>query len=207
MNMENLKTIAQCLTADITKDRVALHETGHVIAMYAVGLIDHIAFVTKTPGDGTRGLTEVTEEYKTRMNNLGDEIIQAAGKIIQAAGKKHYGKDYTRIIQLSRLDASQLYFPNICKLFGGGAICRFYDLPDEDMCSIDYTLIDAILNQFNWLGKREVIMPLVDQYLRSAFESFGPLIKAFYVNLVEQETLTREQVLQIIKDWEEYQLS
>ena len=50
-------------------------------------------------------------------------------------------------------------------------------------------------------------MPLVDQYLRSAFESFGPLIKAFYVNLVEQETLTREQVLQIIKDWEEYQLS
>jgi len=199
MNMENLKTIAQCLTADITKDRVALHETGHVIAMYAVGLIDHLAFVTKKAEDGTLGLTEVTEEYKTRMKKLGDEIIQAAGNM-------HYGKDYTRIIQLSRLDASQLYFPNICKLFGGGAISRFYNLPDENMCSIDYTLIDAILNQFNWLGKREVIMPLVDQYLSSAFASFGPLINAIYVNLVEQETLTREQVLQIIKDWEEYQL-
>ena len=199
MNMENLKTIAQCLTADITKDRVALHETGHVIAMYAVGMIDHLAFVTKKAGDGTLGLTEVTEEYKARMKKLGDEIIQAVGNM-------HYGKDSTRIIQLSRLDASQLYFPNICKLFGGGAICRFYNLPDENMCSIDYTLIDAILNQFNWLGKREVIMPLVDQYLSSAFASFGPLINAIYVNLVEQETLTREQVMHIIKDWEEHQL-
>lgn len=199
MNMENLKTIAQCLTADITKDRVALHETGHVIAMYAVGMIEHLAYVTKKDGDSTLGLTEVTEEYKACMKKLGDEIIQAAGNL-------HYGKDSTRIIQLSRQKASQLYFPNICKLFGGGAICRFYNLTDENMCSIDYTLIDAILNQFNWLGKREMIMPLVDKYLSSVFASFGPLINSIYVNLVEQETLTREQVMQIIKDWEEYQL-
>ena len=109
MNMDNLKTIAQCLTADITKDRVALHETGHVIAMYAVGMIEHLAYVTKKDGDGTLGLTEVSEEYKARMKKLGDEIIQAAGNL-------HYGKDSTRIIQLSRQEASQLYFPNICKL-------------------------------------------------------------------------------------------
>ena len=197
--MENLKTITQCLTADITKDRVALHETGHVITMYALGMMDHFAYVTRKAGDGTLGLTEVTDEYKARMKKLGDEIIQAAGNL-------HFGKDSTRIMQLSRLNAAQLYFPNICRLFGGGAICRFYNLPDENMCSIDYTLIDAILNQFNWIGKREMIMPLVDQYLNSVFASFDLLTKAIYVNLVEQGTLNRKQVMQIIKDWEEYKL-
>ena len=52
-NMENLKTISQCLTADLTQDRVALHETGHVITMYALGMMDHFAYVTKKAGDGT----------------------------------------------------------------------------------------------------------------------------------------------------------
>jgi len=43
-------------------------------------------------------------------------------------------------------------------------------------------------------------------YAVGLIDPFGPLINAIYVNLVEQETLTREQVMHIIKDWEEYQL-
>ena len=74
------------------------------------------------------------------------------------------------------------------------------------MCSIDYNLIDIILTQFNLNGQRETLLPLVDQYLSSVFSSFDLLTRAIYKNLVTYETLTMDQVMQIIKEWEEYKL-
>jgi hypothetical protein len=199
MNMENLKTISQCLTADLTQDRVALHETGHVITMYALGMMDHFAYVTKKAGDGTLGLTEVTDDFKADMQKF-------AGEITTAASNLHLGKDFTRIVQLSRLEAARNYLPNICRLFGGGAICRYYNLPDEAMCSIDYSLIDTLLSGLGMVDKRETLLPLVDMYMNTIFVSLDLLTKAIYVNLVEQGTLKKDQVMQIIKDWEEYKL-
>ena len=99
-----------------------------------------------------------------------------------------------------------MYLPNICRLFGGGAICRYYQVPDENMCSIDYNLIDTILVQFNLTGERETIRPLVDKFLNAIFASFDLLTKAIYKNLVENETLQKDDVIQLIKEWEEYKL-
>ena len=50
------------------------------------------------------------------------------------------------------------------------------------------------------------ILPLVDQYLNPIFASFDLLTKAVYTNLVEFGTLHKEQIMQIIKEWEEYKL-
>jgi hypothetical protein len=75
-----------CFTADVTKDIVALHETGHVIAMYALGMMDHFSYVTKQAGDGTLGLTDVTPEYKTTLAQFSNDIIQAVAN-------QHTGKD------------------------------------------------------------------------------------------------------------------
>ena len=199
----HLIPLSKCLTVNFfdknSVDIVALHETGHVITMYALGMMDKFSYVTKKAGSGTLGLTEITDEYKAALKQLGNDIIQSAGNLST-------GKSITQSLKWSRLEAARLYFPNICRLFGGGAICRYYQVPDEDMCSIDYNLIDTILIQFNLTGERETLLPLVDKYLNAIFASFDLLTKAIYKNLVENETLQKDDVMQIIKEWEEYKL-
>jgi hypothetical protein len=199
MNQIQLIPFKDCFTVDVTSNITALHETGHVITMYALGMMDHLAYVTTKAGSGTLGLTEMTDEYKATLTQLGNDIIQTAGNL-------HYGKDSTKIIQQSRVDAARLYFPNICRLFGGGSICRYYHLPDEDMCSIDYSLIDTILGGLGLIGARDTLMTCVDQFLTIVFSSLDLLTKTIYKNLVEHETLDKEQVMQIIRDWEEYKV-
>ena len=199
MEKNRLIPFTDCFTVDLTEDIVALHETGHVVTMYALGMMDYFSYVTKRAGSGTQGLTEVTDEFKAMLAKLGNDIIQAPLSM-------HYGKDITHTIQLSRLESSKMYLPNICRLFGGGAICRFYHVPNEEMCRIDYTLIDTILAGLGVIGARETLIPLVDKYLNAVFASFDLLTKAIYKNLVEFGTLDKEQVMHIIKEWEEYKL-
>ena len=199
MNQKQLIPFKDCFTVDVTNDIIALHETGHVIVMYALGMIDYLAYVTKKAGSGTLGLTETTDEYKAILAQLANDLILAAGNL-------HYGKDITNSIHLSRQEAGKKYLPNICRLFGGGAICRFYHVPDENMCSIDYGLIDQLLIGLGITGSRETLLPLVDQFLNSVFTSLDLLTKAIYKNLTTHETLTKDQVLMIIKEWEEYKL-
>ena len=203
MEKKNLFSIGECLTVNLTDknsvDMVALHETGHVITMYALGMMNYLAYVTKKAGAGMLGCTEMTDEYKSILSNHANTVSQAALDF-------HLGKDITRITQLSRTESAKLYLPNICRLFGGGAICRYYHLPDEKMCSIDYSLIDTILAGLGLVGAREILMPLVDQYLTTVFASLDLLTKTIYKNLVEHVTLDQEQVMQIIHDWEAYKV-
>jgi hypothetical protein len=199
MNEKQLIPVKDCLLANVSEDIVALHETGHVMVMYALNMMDHFLYVTKKAGSGTLGLTEMSDDYKATLIQCGNDITQLAANL-------HTGADFTRLIRLTRCKSAQLYFANICRLFGGGAICRYYHVPDEAMCSIDYNLIDTILIQFNLMGEREQILKLVDKYLNSVFATLDLLSKAIYMNLVKHETLTKEQVMQIIEDWEQYTL-
>ena len=193
----------ECMSEDFSNknslDIVALHETGHVIAMYALGMMDKFSYITKKARAGTLGLTEITDEYRAALLQLGNDIIKSASNLST-------GKGIAQSIMLSRLETARMYFPNICRLFGGGAICRYYHVPDENMCRIDYDLIDTILTQFNLTDERETLLPLVDKYLNSIFASFDLLTKAIYKNLVKNETLQKADVMQIIKEWEEYKL-
>ena len=199
MEKKELIPFLGCFTANLTNNIIALHETGHVITMYALGMMDRFEYVTIKAGNGTLGLTEVTDEYKDMMTKHSQDITQASLNM-------HFGKDIAHTLQLSKHESAKLYFPNICRLFGGGAICRFYHVQDEDLCKIDYALIDTLLAGLGLTAKSNDILPLVDQYLNPIFASFDLLTKAIYTNLVEFGTLNKEQVMQIIKEWEEYKL-
>lgn len=199
MEKKELIPFLDCFTADLTNDIIALHETGHVITMYALDMMDHFKYVTIKAGNGTLGLTEVTDEYKALMAKHSQDITEASLNM-------HSGKDITHTMQLSKPESAKLYFPNICRLFGGGAICRFYNVADEDMCKIDYALIDTLLAGLGLTVKSNDILQLVDQFLSSIFASFILLTKAIYTNLVKFGTLDKEQVMQIIKEWEEYKV-
>ena len=109
-------------------------------------------------------------------------------------------------MRLSRLKSSKLYLPNICRLFGGGAICRYYKTPDEAMCRIDYDLIDALLAGVGLTGTRETVLTLVDTYLNFVFSSLDLLTKTIYANLKDAGTLNKEQVMELIRQWEEYKI-
>ena len=75
MNQKQLIPFKDCFTVDVTNDIIALHETGHVIVMYALGMIDYLAYVTKKAGSGTLGLTETTDEYKAILAQLANDLI------------------------------------------------------------------------------------------------------------------------------------
>ena len=199
MEKKELIPFMNCFTANLTDNIIALHETGHVITMYALGMMDYFEYVTIKAGNGTLGLTEVTDEYKAIMTKHYNDVSQAIAN-------QHFGKDTTFITQLNKLESAKLCLPNICRLYGGGAICRFYHVPDENLCKIDYTLIDTLLAGLGLTAKSNDILSLVDQYLNPIFASFDLLTKAIYTNLVEFGTLDKEQVMQIIKEWEDYKL-
>ena len=46
MEKKNLIPFLDCFTASLSDNIVALHETGHVITMYALGMMDYFEYVT-----------------------------------------------------------------------------------------------------------------------------------------------------------------
>lgn len=150
MKDETLIPLAQCLDVNLkdksSVDVTVLHETGHLIVMYALDMMDffssitakaseHINEVTGTL-DSVKGLTDVTQDLNEKMQLFAKELNQASNPIS--------GKATTELIRKIKVQGVALYLPNICRLFGGGAICRFYEVPDENMCKIDYDFIDTL---------------------------------------------------------------
>lgn len=198
-----MKNLLECATVNLFDkdniDIVALHETGHVIVMYALGLMDAFEYVTRqaNTGNGTLGLTETTEDYKAELRRHQDKFANL---------DLLTGKGIADCVRLSRLESAKLYLPNICRLFGGGAICRYYKAQNEEMCKIDYDLIDLLLAGLGLAGTRETVLTLVDNFLNTVFVSLDLLTKTIYVNLKEEGTLNKEQVMEIIRQWEEFKI-
>lgn len=213
MKDETLIPLAQCHDVNLNDkssvDVTVLHETGHLIVMYALGLMDYFSSISVKAGEhknevtGTinsvNGLTDVTPEYKVKMQQFAAEL--------KLAGNPKSGAATTELIKKMRVYGAALYLPNICRLFGGGAICRFYEVPDEKMCKIDYDLIDKLIIGLGIPGTREAMRILVDMYLNFVFASFDYLTKAIYINLKQKGSLDKEQVMQIIGEWENYDLN
>ena len=207
---EKLIPLVQCQLVNLrdrnTVDITALHETGHLIVMYALNMMDSFLSITIESGNHTnevtgqidqvKGLTNVTPEYIESMNQYRNRIQQAS--------ITHNGSELTSLIRIIKVEGAIQYLPNICRLFGGGSICRYYGMPDEDMCLIDYNLIDTLLFGLGIKGKREETRLLVDMYLNDVFQSFESLIKAIYKNLIVNKTLNKEQVMHIIREWETF---
>lgn len=201
---------SQCLDVNLyDKSKVnilALHETGHLIVMYAMDMMNYFSSITIQAGNHTNevtgapnqvsGLTDVTPELMERMLQFSKELA-----IIPDSGAA-----LTKTVRKTRIEGAELYLPNICRLFGGGAICRHYGMPDEGLCEIDYSHIDLLLSGLGLPNQRETLLPLVDMYLNTVFLSLDLLAKAIYKNLVANGTLDKEQVMQIIAEWEDYKL-
>ena len=201
---------SQCLDVNLyDKSKVniiALHETGHLITMYAMDMMNYFSTITIQAGEHTNevtgapnqlsGCTDVTQELMDRMIQFSKELA-----IIPDSGAA-----LTKTVRKTKIEGAALYLPNICRLFGGGAICRHYGMPDEGLCEIDYSHIDLLLSGLGLPNQRETIRPLVDMYLSTVFLSFDLLAKAIYKNLVANGTLNKEEVMQIIAEWEDYKL-
>ena len=213
MKDETLIPLAECLDELRDKSSInitALHETGHVIVMYAMDMMDFFSYVTIKGGarqnevnggtDYFDGLTMMTNDYHDKLQLFENNLHKMANNI-------YSGKDKINYIRNSKMELARLYLPNVCRLFGGGAICRYYEVPNEAMCSKDHYLIDVICNEEDGLGlpgKVEYLRPIVDIYLTPIFKTLEPLTKAIYKNLIKKETLNKEQVMQIIEEWENF---
>ena len=202
--------LLQCLDVNLfDKSKVnilALHETGHVIVMYAMDMMNYFSSVSIKAGahtnevtgasDQVGGLTAVTPELMEKMTQFSQEL----------AVIPHSGLDITKLMRCAKIKGAALYLPNICRLFGGGAICRHYGMPDEGLCTIDYSHIDILLSGLGLANQRETVCQLVDMYLDTIFVSFDMLAKAIYKNLVANGTLSKEKVMQIIAEWEAFKM-
>lgn len=185
---------------------IALHETGHLIAMYAMDMMNYFSSITIKAGAHTNevtgapdqviGCTNVTHELMEKMTQFSQEL----------AVIPHSGLDIAKLIRCAKIKGAELYLPNICRLFGGGAICRHYGIPDEGLCKIDYSHIDLLLSGLGLANQREIVCQLVDMYFNTIFVSFDMLTKAIYKNLVANGTLDKEQVMQIIAEWEAFKM-
>lgn len=213
MKDDTIIPLVECSDVNL-KDRssvdvTALHETGHLMVMYALDLMDYFSSISVKANehrnevtgtfDSVGGLTDVTQDFIAKMQLFAAELKQAYNP--------KSGASTTDLIRKIKVEGAALYLPNICRLFGGGAICRFYEIPDEDMCRIDYNHIDLLLSGLGIPGTREAMRILVDMYLNFVFASFDLLTKAIYINLKQKGSLDKEQVMQIIGEWENYDLN
>ena len=210
MNNNTLTPLMQCLDVNLrdasTVDVTALHETGHLIVMYALDMMHYFKSITITAGthtnevtgapDAVEAITDVTSELAEQMQRYATDL--------QSAGIPQSGLKITELMRKTKLQGAALYLPQICRLFGGGSICRYYGLPDEGKCRIDNDFIVTLLTGLGMPGTIDTVRGLVDKYLESIFVSFELLTKAIYKNLKQQGTLDKEQVMQIIAEWEQF---
>ena len=201
--MKQIK-LQDCLLVDFKnlKDEkcvVALHETGHFIVMYALGLMDLFKSIDILERGGVRGLTDMQPAFHIATAAYASRLAETAGKMLSSPDWKETN-DY---VKAQCVEGPALYLPHICRLFAGGAICRHYGIDREDMCRIDSDYIRKMLIQFQMSDQVENLQTLVDAFLKNIFVYYDSLIKAIYTNLLANEELNADEVKMIIEDWKQ----
>lgn len=200
--MSNYIPVNECQAVnlrDITDERsiVALHETGHLIVMYALGLINSFNGINIIYKDGDYGTTEMSPEFREVTQNYALNY----GNLV--ANYNQSGDSLNAFIDAHYLQGPKLYLPNICRLFAGGSITRYYEIAADYLCKKDEEHIKTILTQYEMAEQINEIKTIVDSFMRKIFFYYETLIKGIYINLLENEELTIEDVNQIIHDWKE----
>jgi len=181
------------------KSITALHETGHFIVMYALGLMDLFKSIDILERGGVRGLTDMQAAFHIATADYASRLAETAGKMLSSPDWKETN-DY---VKAQFVEGPALYLPHICRLFAGGAICRHYGIDREDMCRIDLDYIRKMLIQFQMSDQVENLQTLVDAFLKNIFVCYDSLIKAIYTNLLANEELNADEVKMIIEDWKQ----
>ena len=170
---------------------VALHETGHLIAMYALGLFDKFEYITIKPGAGTLGLTELN---KDDLNEFGKAFTDKAAR--SAASPD----DYQAYCKVLFEDGLHCYLPQILRHFAGGSICRHYGVGGDDLCAIDNANIKALLIPYNLGDRFSDLQAVADGFLKVVFERYEKAIKLICFNLLERKTLYKADVEKLLED-------
>ncbi|MBO7561949.1 MAG: hypothetical protein J6T04_03565 [Bacteroidales bacterium] len=177
------------------KQIVALHETGHLIAMMALGLYDKFEYITIEPANGTSGLTEMTPDAKAAIQKSLNRVAEKAATVSQKAAQMiNYSDDYQAFCNLLCAGAPKLFLPHITRLFAGGSICRYYGKQRDDLCLIDNSLIRNILALYNMGDKFSEIQAVADAFLKLVFERYEKVIKLICYNLLERKTLNKQDI-------------
>ncbi len=172
------------------KHIVALHETGHLIAMMALGMYDKFKYITLEPGNGNKGLTELNKQ----------EIEQFGDSLVEKAVVSHQSPDnYIAYCLASFSDAPRNFLPHIIRLFAGGSICRHYGRQRDDLCKADNANIMALLLYFNLGTKFNEIESIADAFLKLVFERYDKAAKLICYNLIERKTLNKKDVDELLE--------
>ena len=177
------------------KQIVALHETGHLVAMMALGLYDKFEYITIEPANGTSGLTEMTPDAKAAIQKSLNRVAEKATTVSQKAAQMiSYPDDYQAFCNLLFAGAPKLFLPHITRLFAGGSICRHYGKQRDDLCLIDNSLIRNILALYNMGDKFSEVQAVADAFLKLVFERYEKVTKLICFNLLERKTLHKQDI-------------
>ena len=198
--MTNFIPITDCLTIDLRnitdeKSIVALHETGHLIVMYALGLMKYFNGIDIIKRDGKLGLTDMTPDFNLETQDYAINLVNFAGNYNES------GDNLNDYINAQYIQGPKFYFPHICRLFAGGSITRHYGILAEERCALDLKQISDILKQYQLENHIKELQNLVDAFLSNIFNFYDSLIKAIYKNLIENVQLSVDDVNHIIEEW------
>ncbi|MBO7418700.1 MAG: hypothetical protein J6U14_07180 [Bacteroidaceae bacterium] len=198
--MDNMVPINECIAINLkgieeSKSIVALHETGHLIVMYAFDLMEYFNGITIISGNGTLGLTDMVPNFANEMDEYANSIDRLEGNLQQS------GEELDAFISAQYLQGLKLYLPHICRLFAGGSITRYYEISAEELCQIDRENIIRILRQYQLDNQIEIIQNLIDLLLKNVFLFYDTLIKTIYMNLLKHKTLSVDDINCIISEW------
>ncbi|GEM_PF-2916754 len=199
----NYSEIAHMNLRDLDKNNrdqiVALHETGHFIAMLALGMFDKFEYITIEQGVDdfghlTDGLTEMTPEAKEEVLNCVNNVRTKA----ENSGNSF--DDYYSYCKANFIEGPKCYFPHIIRLFAGGSICRYYNNPFEERCEFDYDEIRETLSSYFMTDKFSEMKVIADAFLKNVFKCYDKVSKLICYNLIERRTLNKADIEALLKE-------
>lgn len=173
---------------------VTLHEVGHIIGLYASGIIDEFISATNVASDGPSGKT-----YGLTRRS-GQSLMELCNKLSEAVSQGAFGR--------MAEESAEICLPQICYFCGGGSIDRMYGNASErresiDMAELKTKLLPAMfVNNVSEEALKE-LKDMVDEFLHSSFRKYDVLVDALYDKLAEANMIDKtifNEVLDGVKD-------
>lgn len=181
-----------------TKEEIiALHETGHFIALYAMGLYDEFTVMTITPNNGTYGQTVRTGDS---LNNLSKKLSSISTRLLNDPGLIN---EFNNIKDSSK----DVCLPHVAFFFGGGAIDNYKNRENENRNRIDTNnLSQKVLPAMFILNLNDKCLTELKEmtynYLHKAFDAYKDLISIVSDELLEKKAINKEMMNKTISTWE-----
>lgn len=168
---------------------IALHETGHVIALYALGRYNEFQQTSIVPQGGTMGQTQ-RSPFNGNIMNQAMELMRSL-----LMGNTEESKERRALSIL----------PYVCFYYGGGSADRLWgdDYPSRN--TID---MSALKTNFSLLAGCSVtdvalrrLQPIVDRFMHEVLRHYEALVERLTAKLTEQKTINKHQMDNLLTQW------